>query len=538
MELDLRLFTTTVVAIINVLGIGLIFLSYSSKSKDRPTKIFIQMTLIMLVWVNFAYLARIPEQGNLSLLWIRIAWALTPFLFVLIYFFAKSFTRKNIDKNTKIALLGIGLIYLVITLFTNLIIKDVSLDPYGTLQIIYGNFILSYFGIVFLLTILGASVLLKKLYSTQNKEEKKKIKYILTGIVFFLAMNSVFNIYLPYFKNTFHLYFLGDYSVSIFLSFLAYATIKHGLFNTKIFAAEVLVFLFWVTFSLKLFWSSTSFDRGLNLFLFIFSIIFGVFLIKSIKKEIEQRERLERLAFELENANVELKRMDKSKSEFVSIASHQLRTPLTAIKGYLSMVTDGTYGKVPPKIREKMKNVFESNERLIRLVNELLSLSRIETGKIKLEPEKLNLQDIVKQVIDDLRIVSKKNGLYLRLSKPKKKLPEMMIDEWKIRQVLINLVDNALKYTVKGGVAITIKREENNAKIEICDTGEGMDEEELEKMFESFSRGKAGNRLSSEGSGLGLYIARKFVEMHEGKIWAESEGKGKGSCFHILLPIR
>ena len=267
----------------------------------------------------------------------------------------------------------------------------------------------------------------------------------------------------------------------------------------------------------------------------IFTLMTTACLIFSqIKNQTYQKELISKLI----EAESEIKRAEDSKLGFASIASHQLRTPLTAIKGYLSMIVDETYGKLTPRIKEKMRNVIESNERLIRLVNELLSLSKIETGKSKFEPELLNLEDIIDQIIKDVKIVSDKRGLYLNFSKEKTDLPKILVDEWKIRQVLMNIIDNALKYTKDGGIDIFLKREGNDAKIEICDTGSGIEENELDKIFNIFLRGRAGNQLSNEGSGLGLYIAQKLIEMHQGKIWAESEGKDKGSCFHILIPIK
>ncbi len=203
------------------------------------------------------------------------------------------------------------------------------------------------------------------------------------------------------------------------------------------------------------------------------------------------------------------------------------------------MITEGTYGKVPKQARGKLENVALSNERLIKLVNDLLSVSRIETGKIELDPKKEDLERVVSQIIDELKINAERKGLYLEFKKPKKKLPEIMLDEGKLRQVILNLIDNAIKYTREGGITVTLEKSENNKNvmIKMVDTGEGMDEEELSKVFRSFSRGQAGNQLSTEGAGLGLFIARKFIKMHNGKVWAESEGKKKGSQFYIQLPI-
>ncbi|MBZ1345258.1 MAG: HAMP domain-containing histidine kinase [Candidatus Nealsonbacteria bacterium] len=196
------------------------------------------------------------------------------------------------------------------------------------------------------------------------------------------------------------------------------------------------------------------------------------------------------------------------------------------------------------KIKEKVENIYQSNERLINLVNDLLNVSRIEAGAIKLKLEKTSLEETIKEVIEEIKIEAEKKNLYLRYQEPEKPLPNLLLDKEKIKEVILNLIDNAIKYTQKGGITITAevqtpkpkKREE--ILIKIKDTGVGLTKEEIEKLFESFSRSKAGTTFHIEGAGLGLYVARKFVEMHQGKVWVESQGKDKGSAFYIELPIK
>ena len=249
------------------------------------------------------------------------------------------------------------------------------------------------------------------------------------------------------------------------------------------------------------------------------------------------QEKVDEQIQELRKAYEELKKLDQAKSEFISIASHQLRTPLTTIKGYISMILEKSYGQMSRKIKKPLENINVSNERLIKLVNDLLSVSRIEAGKIELDLAKVSIEKTIAEVIDELAIIAEKKKIYLKFKKAKKPLPEITADKDKIRQVIINLIDNAIRYTNQGGITVTCRTEKAKYRIEITDTGEGMTKEEISKLFESFSRGKAGPRFWTEGAGLGLYIAKKFIEMHQGKIWVESAGKNKGSTFYIELPI-
>jgi len=254
---------------------------------------------------------------------------------------------------------------------------------------------------------------------------------------------------------------------------------------------------------------------------------FGV----KMEKEVAERTR------ELKGAYEDLKKLDRAKSEFISIASHQLRTPLTAVKGYISMMLEGTYGKPGKKMEKPLKNIYASNERLLKLVNDLLSISRIEAGRIELNLEEASIEEIIASTVEELKNTAKEKVIALKFEKPAKLLPKLSIDKDKIRQVLMNIIDNAIHYTGQGAVTVTCHIKAGKCVIEIKDTGEGMTQEEIIHLFESFSRGGAGMRFWTEGAGLGLYVAKKFVDLHKGKVRAESPGKDKGSSFYIELPL-
>jgi len=365
-----------------------------------------------------------------------------------------------------------------------------------------------------------------------SKKERLKVQYLLIGVVIFVLFNVVFNIISPSIWGSVQYQHFGDYSAIFLLGFTAYAIVKQELFGIKVVLAALLV----GSIAILLFLDALVLTKTLSLQILkgIISIIFlafGYFLIKSVLREIELRA-------ELQKAYEELKRLDKAKSEFISIASHQLRTPLTAIKGYISMIIEGSYGKMSEKTKEPMENVYKSNERLIKLVNDLLSISRIESGRMEINLEKFSLEDIISSVVNESKIEAGKKGLKLTWEKPPEPLPKISADRDKIRQVILNVIDNGVRYTRKGGITIRARSGEESLLIKVSDTGVGLTKEEISYLFESFSRGKAGTRFWSEGVGLGLYVAKKFIELQNGKIWAESKGKGKGSTFYIELPIK
>ena len=255
-------------------------------------------------------------------------------------------------------------------------------------------------------------------------------------------------------------------------------------------------------------------------------------LAKGLESQVEQRTE------ELRKAYENLKVLDRTKSEFLSITSHQLRTPLSVIKGYISMIIESTYGQVPEKMKIPLKNIYNSNERLIKLINTLLDISRIESGKTKTEVERASLEEVIMSVVEELKMEAQKKKLYLKWEKPKAPLPKILIDRAKIRDAILNIIDNAIKYTNQGGVTIETKAQGSKYQVRISDTGRGMEKGEIAQLFESFSRGTAGKKFSADGVGLGLYVAKKFVDMHHGRIWVESPGKSKGSTFYIELPVK
>ncbi len=285
---------------------------------------------------------------------------------------------------------------------------------------------------------------------------------------------------------------------------------------------------------LKIMSSQTSIALE-NAFLYEETEMFNV----KLKKEIDMA------VADLKKANAKLKELDEAKSEFISIASHQLRTPLTAIKGYVSMMLEGDFGRLEQKKEESLKKVFDSNQRLIGLIEDLLDVSRIESGKMEYNFKEARLNGMVLSVIDELANYAKNKNLNLEFEKPNEGLPEIRMDEEKIRLVIMNLIDNAIKYTQKGFVRVSLKVNNppsltKGGTVEFCvsDSGMGVRPEDLPNLFQKFTRGTGTSLVHTEGTGLGLYVARQMIEAHHGHIWAESDGEGKGSRFCFSLPIK
>lgn len=240
---------------------------------------------------------------------------------------------------------------------------------------------------------------------------------------------------------------------------------------------------------------------------------------------------------ELQKSFEKLKELDKMKDELVSISSHELRTPMTAIKSYLWMALNKA-NNLSPKLKRYLEKAYQSSERMIALVNDMLSVSRIDSGRLKLSIKPVDLPKLVASVVGELGVRANEKKIELFFEKPKKGVPKALADEEKIREVLLNLLDNALKFTPKGGrVEIAVKRRGKMVETGVSDTGPGIHKEDLPKLFQKFGRLERSFATMAEsggGTGLGLYISQNIITLHRGKIWVKSK-VGEGSTFTFSL---
>ena len=239
---------------------------------------------------------------------------------------------------------------------------------------------------------------------------------------------------------------------------------------------------------------------------------------------------------ELRESNKQLQRLDEAKNEFISMASHQLRTPLTSIKGYLDMVLEGDLGKVSPTQKTVLSEAFMSSERMVNLINDFLNVSRLQTGKFVVDRTEGDIKVVLKEQIDMLRIVARQHDLKIKTTIDKD-VPKMNIDVDKIRQVILNFIDNAIYYS-KPGTTIQVKlsKQDNEVIFKVKDTGIGVPEAEQSRLFGRFFRATNAKQRRPDGTGVGLFLAKKVVLLHGGRVIFESK-EGKGSTFGFSLPI-
>ena len=243
-----------------------------------------------------------------------------------------------------------------------------------------------------------------------------------------------------------------------------------------------------------------------------------------------------RLFQELEIKSRELRRADKHKSEFLASMSHELRTPLNAILGYTELILDEIYGEVPGRIREVIERLEKNSSHLLRLINDVLDISKIEAGQLELSLEEYSLQETIHTVVTSLEPLATEKELDLKTRIPPR-LPNGKGDQQRIAQVLVNLIGNAIKFTEQGEIAVDIATADGRFLVKVSDTGPGLSDLEKDYIFSEFYQADRTSARSRGGSGLGLSIAKRIVDLHGGAIWVESV-LGEGSTFIFTLPIR
>jgi signal transduction histidine kinase len=245
-------------------------------------------------------------------------------------------------------------------------------------------------------------------------------------------------------------------------------------------------------------------------------------------------EENQRVLAQLKRSNAKLRQLDKTKDDFISMASHQLRTPLTSVKGYLSMTLEGDGGKVNDKQRKLLSQAFISSQRMVYLIADMLNVSRLKTGKFVIEPEATDLADTVATELDQLMGTAAARGLKLTYNRPHD-FPVLMLDQTKIRQVVMNFVDNAIYYTPSGGrIDVTLQDTGKAIEFIVTDNGIGVPRSEQHHLFNKFYRANNAKKARPDGTGLGLFMAKKVIIAQGGSIIFHSQ-EGKGSTFGFSI---
>jgi len=543
-----------IISMVASLAIGVFV--FSKNKKDPLNIALFLLTLSFSIWVYFDLILWATEKHEYSMFfWSIMAPLELIFYFSAFYLVYRFIYKKDVSFLIKI-LMGIAsvpVIFLCSTRYNleNFLLTDCDRNATEGILWSYVYFV----EMMIIIVIISVSIIG---YLKSTVESKKKIMFFSLG-TFLLLITFSFGNFLIMLDVDWRFEQYKLFGMPVFVGFLSYSIIRFKIFNVKLIGVQALVASLLILIASQFTFVQNDTNRILVSVTLLLAGIFGYNLIRNVKREVEQKEELSNANQEIENrknqlqkisdylsdANAKLKELDNAKTEFVSIVAHQLQSPPTTIKGYAMLLSDGTYGELAPDQKEILQKIYSANEQQVAFVDDLLSVSRLESGRVTFDFEKCQVAEICKNITESLSMKAKDKNLYLEFNVEGENIPEVNVDKNKMREAITNLVDNAIKYTKKGGVRINLKICSLNDKclpgkhlrIMISDTGIGIPADEIPRLFTKFSRGKNVKRLNASGTGLGLYVVKKIVEGNKGKVWVESDGDGRGSKFIVELPV-
>lgn len=524
-----------------IVSLFLAFYILLANRKDPKNIAFFLLTICGTIWLLILSLSDSASSEKMAFFWSQTALipaACVPAFFLI---FSTIFPKKILDLSfPKKILLFLPALTFSLLAFTHINIIGVQKMDWGT-QVESGP--IYYFIAAYYLIYLGFSFyfLIKNYLIIHENKYRSQILYVATGLAFTLIINVITNAVLVSLGNS-RYGALGTASMLIFLGLTIYAMVKKSLFDIKLLltnaAIVIVVGVVAIQTVIQVLASGSSTQSIISIAILGFVIYGGIVLSRSVKAEIKKREEIQILARELKEANQHLEELDKVKDDFLSMASHELNTPIAAIEGYLSMIlVEKLAGELPPKAKTYLDSVYSSSQRLAHLVRDLLNVSRIESGRIHLLYEQKPIEDIINQAIMEITPKVREAKHTLTFEKPAKPLPITWLDATRITEIMINIIGNAIKYTDPGGkIDIKALADDQKIVVSVADNGRGIPKERQDAIFQKFTQADV-LKDQAKGTGLGMYISKKFIELHKGQIWFHSDGEGKGTTFFISLPI-
>lgn len=519
------LFYSHIPAILAALVAG--FLVYYKSGKSKVGQILLLISILFSVWSFIDLILWATNRPDIVLfLWslqILVEPVIYAFCFYLIFYFINNKTLFF----WKWVLLLIPILPIILFLPTNL--NLIGVDTYdcnaieGYLAQYYTYIVESIFMIL---------IFIFSLYNytrTQLVERKKEIKIFSIGIMFFLLAFSWGNI-IGSFTDDWVLAQAGLIGMPIFVAFLSYLIIRFKSFHIKMLGTQILVGALVLLLIGILFVQTITNIKIIIIFTLILVSILGYYLILSVKKEIEQKEKMMKL-------NIELESLLSQRESLTHLITHKVKGVFTRSKYIFAGLLDGSFGEISEQVRKVANMGLKSDTTGINTVDLILNASNLQKGTFSFEKDSLDFKDLFMQIFNE-----KKNVADMKNLKFEQKVEDgeyaMNGDIIWVKEVVNNLVDNALSYTKEGGVIMSLAHIAGNKLLfNVKDTGVGLSEEDKRILFTEGGRGKESIKVNVDSTGYGLFTVKLVVEGHGGRVWAESEGVGKGSTFCVELPL-
>lgn len=539
-------FTEWVIAIGSLLVVMLSGVIFWQDTKKQSSKFFLIFSIAVFMWGSAFIIVNASAGTQFIHTAVTIFYFLAGFIAPTLFFAIDAFSNRDSKRSLGKFALVFGP-YLVLSLgflAPGLIVGYAEIPGLELGKITFGKLYIPYSIYSVSLVILGFGLLIKKYRASAGIFKVEMRDFLVTFIVTAtIALSGT--LFFPMFTGTQDYFWVGYVGGALLFLFVTrLLAIKYNFWSLKVIVTELFISVIVLVLIAELFIASSLLDLIIKTAITVLIIFSSSFLIGSVKREIQSRDKIMRLSHDIDLISKRLKVLDKKKSEFLSIASHHLRDPLTAIKGYASMLVEGSFGELSLPVKEAIEKIFHSSERLISMISDFMDISRIESGDMRYKFADVDMKQLVLDIVGEMKQSADRAHLTFNatmddgLSGDKQFIT--VGDANKLRQVISNLIDNSIKYTPRGEISLLLSKSPDSKRIlfSISDTGIGMSELTKEKIFRKFSRAEGVSKVYTEGTGLGLYVAKEVIKKHEGRIWAESKGEGEGSTFYLELEAK
>jgi len=535
MELEYRLVYFATAYLNAAMGLSMFF----HRTRTAVVQAYLVFVVAITGWIVTLFLFYSLTDASHVLLYGRLNFVFSQLIMFFMFVFIYLFPRKVVilPKRIWAAVVVWTVIVIYLSGVTDFVDRNEIIQ--GTNRITeFGPLFWMHFVHIIFFFLASLAILAHKLSILRGKEALQ-VRSLAIGWGISALLAIITNLVLPFLVGNYDFQHLGPAATLFLVIATAYAIARHEMLDVKMVATEqftiCILFISYINIAI----ASSAFQIIMAIMALAVGLIIAVALIDSVRKAHKRSLELVRLSESLATANKKLEKRDEMRNEFISIASHQLRTPVSVMKGYLSLMLDGNYGRVPKKIQEKIRQMYEMNERLVLLINNMLNMTRIEKNKIEFGFKELKIDQVATAVVEEMSYKAEMKGLELRLKRYAGKMPTVYSDEEKIREILVNLIDNAVKYTQEGFIEVSFDVDHPGRRVIVFvrDTGLGLTQKDAAGMFRKFHRVNNPNVPKENGSGLGLFIAARFLDGMGGKIWIEKTEPDGGSIFAFNVPF-
>ncbi len=484
--------------------------------------------VLMLVFWTLAVLGiRLSHSYQASLLYLASSYVAGLGIAISFWYFVEVYIGKIVKfKNLLLISLPAVLIAFLAYVSPNYVIDIQNLDSLNK------NLVLGPLHFLFVIYFTGLMVYaLSELYLAYKHPPQSiatsGVVSVFLGTFLSTAVGATFNIYYLIVGVSRYIAW-GPISTMIMVLFIAYAIIKHNLMSIKLISSEVFAIALLLTLAVRLTLSNTLGEWFINSISLGISLLVSIFLIRSVYKEVRQREQIEQLAGDLKKAN-------EGQLNLIHFMNHQVKGRFGNAKNIFAELLTGDYGSMPNESRPLLEKGLEETNMGVDYVQSILRGASAESGTLPYDMKPIDFKSVVEESFRKQKENAEKRGLSMELHVASGNYG-MSGDATELGESVRNLMDNSITYTLSGSIKVNLSRGDKNIRLEVKDTGVGISDEDKVKLFKSGGRGTESLKVNTNSTGYGLAFVKGVVEAHKGRVWAESEGKGRGSTFIIELP--